>query len=117
MPTTQPLYESGRGTVASNGKASITLQPLRAFERWHIRKYSIQCVSPLAVGASTPICKVYRGSEDPTRLIEGTFNGTLNSSDTDITLETGEIILAVWTGGDVNAQCSFTLQGEILRGI
>lgn len=114
--STSPLYESSRGTV-SNGRGMATLQPLRAFERWRITKVSIQCTSPLSAGAAVPIFKLYRNSEAPMNLIEGTFSGDLNSSDMDITLENGEALIGVWASADDNSQCSMTVQGERFNGV
>lgn len=117
MPTKFPLYESKPAVAAATGRAVATLQPLRAYERWNIRKVSIQCQSPLSVGAAVPIFKLYRNSEAPMNLIEGTLTGDLNSSDMDIWLETGEALIGVWSGADVNSQASMTIQGDRLNGV
>lgn len=115
-----PLTESARATVDATGRATATLQPLRSFERWKIRKYTVSSTSTVLV----PAARIYRGSVTASNLLEGTYVGTLDSSDVDLSLETGEALIAVWegkqpgqSGADIGAVCTFTVQGERLNGV
>lgn len=108
------LQESKPAIADSNGKAIVTLQPLRAFERWRITLMNIQATSPVAVGPKVPQFRVYRNSEAVSNLVDSTYDGNQNTSNTDITIENGEAIIGVWTGADPGTQCMFSVQGERL---
>lgn len=115
-----PLRESRSATVAANGRATAVIQPLRAFERWDITRVTVACTSTALV----PTCRVYRSSEAPSNLIEGTFSGNQDSSDTRTMLENGESLIAVWegktvgtAGADVGSVCTLTVEGKALRAV
>lgn len=100
------LYETGTATALADGTATVRLQPLRAFERWNITRMSVNSSSTLI-----PTLKVYRGSINPSSLIDGTYSGALNQSDTNIDLHNGVAIIAVFSGATVGSTCTFTVQG------
>jgi hypothetical protein len=103
-----PLNEGKPTTADANGRAVITFQPLRAGEDWRITRTSIQNTGTTNV----PEVRVYRGVEAPTALVEGTFSGNMDTSDTEIHLRNGEQLLVVWSGADANSSCSATVDGE-----
>jgi hypothetical protein len=105
------LYISADAIADANGKAIARLQPLRANERWHIRRMTIQSDSSTLV----PKCRIYRGAESPSRQVDGSETGTMDHSDTDLRLQNGEVLLAVWEGADVGASCLITVEGETSR--
>jgi hypothetical protein len=93
---------------------------MRAFERWDITRVTVACTSVALV----PTCRVYRSSEAPSNLIEGTFSGNQDSSDTAFTLENGEVLIAVWegkvvgtAGADVGSVCTLTIEGKATRAV
>lgn len=119
MTMSDVLFESGDANVDASGRAKVTLGPLQAFEKWRIKRITIQCTSSTLV----PVCRVYRGGETRSRLIDGSHTGTLDHSDTDINLLNGESIVAVWegrevgtSGADVGSVCTLTIEGESTRG-
>lgn len=101
------LHESASATADANGRAVAKVQPMRAFEKWNIDGYSVASTSSVLV----PTVRIYRGSENPSSLVEGTYSGNLDHSDTKLTLMNGEALLAVWSGADVGAQCTFKITG------
>lgn len=105
------LYESGDAVADSAGKATVRLQPLRANERWHITRITVQSTSETLV----PTCRIYRGAESTSRQVDGTQRGTMDHSDTNMRLQNGEVLLAVWEGGDVGSRCTITIEGESVR--
>lgn len=109
--TTYPLFESGNATVEANGLAQATLQPLRAFEVWEVRRMTVQSSSTVLV----PTAKIFRGAVSDSRLVDGTHTGTLDHTDTDLHLQSGEALIAVWEGADVGASCTFTIEGKSVR--
>ena len=106
-----PLYESSAAAADANGIARVSVGPLRSFETWDVRSTTVTSTSSTLV----PTCKLYRGAESPSRLIDGTFTGTLDTTDTPYSLRSGDKLVAVWTGCDVGAQCTVTLEGQSTR--
>jgi hypothetical protein len=101
------LNEGKNATADANGRAVLQFQPLRAGEDWHITRSSVSNSGTV----NTPQVKVYRGMETPSTLIEGTFSGNLDSSDTVYDLRNGEQVLFVFSGADVGSLCSATVDG------
>lgn len=106
-----PLFESGRATVDASGIARVRMGPRRAFERWQLRRISIQSTSSTLV----PEARLYSGGESTSNLIDGTYDGVLNHTDTDRELANGEDVVCVWSGADVGATCTLTLEGSAIR--
>jgi hypothetical protein len=106
-----PLYESGRGTANASGVATVTIGPRRAFEKWQVTRVAVQSTSSVLV----PTCRLYRGAAVASRLIDGTYTGTLDSTDLSLTLQSGEDLVAEWSGCDVGATCTVTVDGEAVR--
>lgn len=109
---TNELRESGNGTADANGRAQCTVQPMRYGEEWRITRMTVQSTSTTL----TPTANVYRGSEAASNLIDGTWTGTRDSSDTSIRLMSGEALVCVFEGGDVGSQCTFNVFGEVVVG-
>lgn len=106
-----PLAESSSATADASGVARVSLGPLRSFETWDVRSTTVASTSSTLV----PTCKLYRGGESPSRLIDGTYTGTLDTTDTPYKLRSGDKVLAVFTGCDVGAQCTVTVEGQATR--
>lgn len=105
------LFQSADGTADANGRAEATLQPLRAFETWRVKRMTVQSTSSTLV----PTCRVYRGAVSASRLVDGTYTGTLDHTDTDLALHNGERLIAVWEGADVGAVCTLSIEGDITK--
>lgn len=103
-----PLFESDTGVADAAGRAVASVQPLRAFETWNIRRMAVSSTSSTLV----PTARIYRGSENPSMLVDGTHTGNLDQSDTELALANGEALICVWSGADVGSQCTFTVQGS-----
>jgi hypothetical protein len=116
--TDVPLRESGSVVVGATSRATVTLQPMRSFERWEITRTTVANTGTVLV----PACRIYRGSEAAGSLIEGTYSGRQDSSDTKYTLENGEKLIVVWegktigsVGADVGSVCTVVIEGRAVR--
>lgn len=105
-----PLYESTTVIADAAGKAIARLQPMRAFERWHVTRVTVSSTSSVKI----PTIKEYLGAENPSAMIDNSYNGQLNHSDCDIHVPNGTPLLMVWENGDVGARCVYTIEGERL---
>lgn len=120
MARTLPLRESDSTTVDSSGRARAVVQPSQAFERWNVRRITVQNTGTTLV----PFCRVYRANESLSGLVDGTFTGTMDSSECDILLMPGEGLIAVWegesvgdAGADVGSSCVLTIEGTRTLGV
>lgn len=101
------LFDSKTGVADASGKAILDLVPLRSFEKWIITRMTIHSTSTTLV----PTCKVYRGSETPSRMVDNSASGSLDHSDTHLQLNTGEHLIVVFEGADVGSQCTIVIEG------
>lgn len=106
-----PLSESATAVAGADGIARVQLGPLRAFETWAVASTTVSSTSSTLV----PTARLYRGAEQPSRLIDGTYTGTLDTTDTTYKLRSGDKVIAVFSGCDVGAQCTVTVEGETTR--
>lgn len=107
--TITELFESESADADATGRAEITLQPLQAFHRWRVKRMTVSTTDTTLV----PTVKVYRGGESPSNLVDGTFTGTLDHSDTDLVLRNGEPLVFVFFQADVGTTCSVTIEGQV----
>lgn len=105
------LMESATSIADSNGVATAVLQPLRAFERWRVERVTVQSSSQTLV----PTAKIYRGDIADNRLIDGTYTGTFDHSDTNLRLNNAERLIVRWTDADAGSSCTVTIEGESER--
>lgn len=107
---TTELFTSGSAVANANGRAEIRLQPLQAFHRWHVKRMTVHSDSSVLV----PTVEVYRGGAQRSNLVDGTYTGTLDHSDTDMLLRSGEPIIFVFVGANVGATCTAIIEGEVI---
>jgi len=62
-----------------------------------------------------PVASTYLNVVGDSGLLEGTFSGSADTSDTTYTLGQGESINCVWTGGDAGALATLRIQGLMGR--
>jgi hypothetical protein len=114
-PLTAAL-NSASVTLDSNGNGTVSLGPQHVREHFQVDSASV-AVAPLA-GQSAPLkqaqCSVYVG----TSVNASTFFGTTVTGSTGDTcsvgqdIQTGQLVFAVWTGGDVGAVATMSLNGQ-----
>lgn len=59
--------------------------------------------------------RVYLNAENPTRMIDGSYTGNRDFSETNITLQTLDQLIVVWISGTPGAYASFNIQGTTER--
>ena len=111
-----PALNSVSVTLDANGDGTVSLGPQHVREHFQVDSASV-AVAPLA-GQTAPLkqaaCSVYVG----TSVNASTFFGTSVTGSTGDTcsvngdLQTGQLVWAVWTGGDVGAVATMSLNGQ-----
>lgn len=105
------LTEYASAVADANGIAIARIGPRRSFERWHVTGVTVSSSSV----ALEPRVDIYRGGIGPAFKVGGTYSGKNDSGNADDWVDSGQDLIAVWTGADVGAQCSMTLSGESHR--
>lgn len=112
-PTTEyMLLESFQTTVTANGEAWIEGKgPTQYGEIWRIE--STQCLVQGSVNEAR--LRIYRNGR--TQLVEGTYSGNQDTSNTTFELQSGEKLSYFFSGADVGSIAIITLQGKrVVRG-
>jgi hypothetical protein len=108
-----PVTQSASVILDSSGNGSVQTGP--NIGKWNLTHAAINTSS----AAKTPQCKLYMGTDTGiANLIDGTFVGSLNSTDNVSAkpIGPGEYIFAVWTGGDPGATATLTVNGTLTTG-
>lgn len=111
MPTRYQLSESASATADASGTATASKGPARSFEKWQIVGIGISSTSSV----NTPQVRIYRGAVDASRLVRTIQTGSLESLRANIVLQSGESLIAQWTGCDAGSSCTVTLSGHSIR--
>lgn len=93
-------------TLDASGNATVLgIGPTVYGETWRVKRFAVN---------STSRCRftVHRGiSTDPTTQIDGTSRGDLDTSETDIPMQTGEQLSFRWSGGTSGATGTIRIEG------
>lgn len=110
MTTVRPLDTNRSATFGPTGIARIQIGPTVFGESWRVKRMGVSTTSV----ADTDV-RVYLNAELDTRMIDGSFTGNRDFSDTDISLQTLDQLIVVWVNGTPGAYASFVLQGTASR--
>lgn len=105
MPQDQ-LGESRSAKFDNDGRASVVMEPPRSYETWSITQTHIHTSSPTQTQLT-----IYRDSEEPGNVIEGTALGNSDESDTALELRAGQKLIYVWKEGTPGEIATVTIRG------
>lgn len=100
--------DTGRQTTLdSSGNGSVTLQPSNAHQTWHVTNVVVQTnpSSPTDV----PECRITVGGS----IVDTTYNGNNDSSDSKYDVPPGTSMVVSWTGGDPGILATVSVSGTI----
>lgn len=108
--TTYRLNDFARITLDASGNGVARLQPAGT-EKWHVTRISVMTNQG---PAQTPIpqCGIYTDSVDPGNLYDITYTGNQDSTDADLWLEKGQLLLSAWTTGIPGTVGTVSVFGE-----
>jgi len=87
---------AGQVTIAATGPG------------WTVRHLSINT----STAVKEPTFRLYLDLVSPTSLLEGSYSGSQDSSDTVHTVQGGQLLIGVWAGGDAGAVATMLVSGE-----
>lgn len=92
-------------TLDASGAGSVTLAP-RGCD-WRIDLTTVTT----STSTSTPVATLYTGSISESNLLEATYDGSQDTSDTTHWVLAGEQLVCAWTGGDAGARATVRVSG------
>ena len=99
------LRESGSVILDGSGNGAVTLTP--GMLDWVITRTTITVESTTA----EPTFKLYESNVNAADFLEGTWVGSLSTSDTTHLVRSGQALIGVWTGGDPGASATLIVRG------
>lgn len=110
----QTLNKAATVTASAAGAATATLGPDsgRGPARWRVNRYAVRNESAARRGVPPiPTCNVYTGTESPANWLDGTYDGSFDGGDCDVTLTRGQVFTAVWAGAQSGDRLTLSLYG------
>lgn len=96
-------------TLDGSGAGTARLGPTFGPPLWHVTAISVRTSQP-GIG-NIPQCSVYRNTIDTNGFIDGTYDGSMNSTDVNFDLAQGGQVIAVWSGGNAGNIASLVVHG------
>lgn len=107
-----PLNESASVVLSASGGGSVKLGPSNASQQWVPSNAACSVTS----NVSEPVFVLYNGTPSNANRIGGTYTGSNDNTDINgVTLYPGSVLTGVWTGGDVGATATLSIQGQVNR--
>lgn len=115
MGATVDLNQSAAVTLNAQGAGTARLGPVNQRETWQLTVVSVKTNQAPGTIVNEAQCKIFAGPDtsDP-NYVGGTLSGSTGDSTANVTgrsLDCGEYVFAVWTGGDAGAQGRVNVTG------
>lgn len=101
------LATSAQTTFDANGNASLTFSPNKYGIKWTISRIVVSTTSTAGT-----LAYVYRGAISQANLIDSTYNGNQDMTDTPVELTDSDFITVSFTGGDIGSIAFVRIEGE-----
>ena len=98
-----------------SGNGQVSLGPQRAREHWQVSSIGVK----VATNVKEALCSAYVGSFGAlqSQFFGSSFTGsTGDTCNIDEDLQPGQLVTAVWTGGDAGANATMTVYGTYTIG-
>ena len=113
----KPLYTSASAAFIDDGNGSTVAQcsvsPQVFGVTWTVKRIVISTTSSGLNGSSRFF--LYLNSIGPSTLIDGTYSGDQDFSETQLEVNTLDTLIAVWTGGDIGSIAQINVSGDWRR--
>lgn len=99
-------------TADSTGTATIDCGQVDPATQWLVDRLVVQSTS-----SSASTVRLYESIVDPSRLLDGTPAGNLNSNDypQGLLIRPSSSLVAQWTGASTGAVCTLNVQARVYR--
>lgn len=110
----QVLNDSVTATASAAGAATATIGPdsAKGPARWNVTRIGVRNENIARRGQiPVPSCNVYQDAESPNGLVDGTYDGSFDFADCDLSLQRGQTLIAVWAGAQVGDKLTLSVTG------
>ena len=104
---TLALNYTANALLDGSGNGSFVAGPSFYGESWNVTSTGLSAASATNPAANIPQAKTFVGG----MFLEGTYSGSLNSSDTVYTVHSGQQVVVTFVGGQPNDIITVTLLG------
>jgi hypothetical protein len=101
----QPFTKSVQTTLDSAGYGSVAVSP--ASVDWKTTIITVQT----STSALIPVATLYTGSVSLPNILEATYVGSGDSTNTEHVIQAADQIICEWTGGDPGARAVLIIRG------
>lgn len=108
--SSQRWRQTAQVVIAADGTGTATIAPTGA-GYYRTTFWSVTTSAPPTTGSST--ATIFRNSTGQLDVLEGTYSGDQDTSDTTAELEPNESLLCVWTGAQPGATAVFRVEGRL----
>jgi hypothetical protein len=113
---TVQLNQSAVITLNGAGNGTAQLGPLNAREMWLPEVVSVKTNQAPGTIVNEALCKIYAGPDtSDSNFVDGTLSGSTGDSTGNASgqsVDCGEYVFAVWSGGDAGAQGRVNVTGS-----
>lgn len=110
------LNRSVTVTASAAGTASASLGPSsgKGPARWNVMRIAVRNEAVARRGQPPiPAGDLYTDSEAPDNWIDGTYDGSFDGTDCDISLTRGQVVLFVWAGAQAGDRLTLSVYGTM----
>jgi actin-like ATPase involved in cell morphogenesis len=104
------FIRTGQATFDAAGTAQVTIGVPNGVT-WRVEVTTVTTTSTTRTTAS-----VYLGSPSPAAMVDSTYSGNRDTSDTVHEVIGGELVTCQWTGGDVGKVATLRISGDQRQG-
>lgn len=110
----QVLNDSATATADVSGAATATIGPdsAKGPARWSVTRIGVRNETLARRGQiPVPSCNVYQDVQSANGLVDGTYDGSFDFADCDLTLQRGQTLIAVWAGAQAGDKLTLSVTG------
>lgn len=109
-PNTQ-TFHLDEAFLVDGGSQDLSIARAQVSPQIYGVKWRIERIATSTTSTKDTELRIYRGDEQPNRLVDSTYSGNLDTSDTPIIVETTEQLKFVWSLGDPGSIATATIHG------
>lgn len=107
------LDTGGRVILDAFGNGAIILRPDNAHQRWLVQNTVVRVSS----NTLEPQCFVYVGMPTSNQVVDTTYTGSNDTSDSQYEIPYGQFMTVQWLAGDAGAVATVSVKGELYQNV
>lgn len=107
------LDTGGRVVLDVFGNGAIILRPDNAHQRWLVNNTVVRVSS----NTKEPQCFVYAGLPTSNQVLDSTYTGSNDASNSVYDIPYGQFLTVQWLGGDAGAVATVSVKGDLYQNV